>query len=131
MNRDVTLTTLCKVIVHGWSKDKAVISESLCSYWNYKDELSVRNGIIYKGMQVMVPQSLHKEMVKKIYVNHFGSESNIRMALEVLFWPEMRKSIQDMCDAFGTCAHYGTTAPEEPMRSDYLRHTSVAASSLF
>ena len=39
------------------------------------------------------------------------------MAREVLFWPGMRKSIQDMCDACGTCAQYGTSAPKEPMRS--------------
>ena len=65
----------------------------------------------------MVPQSMHKEMLRKIHANHFGAKSNIRMAREVLFWPGMRKSIQDMCDACGTCAQYSTTAPKEPMRS--------------
>ena len=41
------------------------------------------------------------------------------MAHKVLFKfvPGMRKSIQDMCDACGTCAQYGTTSPKEPMRS--------------
>lgn len=91
--------------------------EKLRPYWTYRDELSVQNGIIYKGTQLMVPQSMHKEMLRKIHANHFGAESNIRMAREVLFWPGMRKSIQDMCDACGTCAQYGTTAPKKPMRS--------------
>ena len=91
--------------------------EKLRPYWTYRDELSVQNGIIYKGTQLMVPQSMHKEMIRKIHANHFGAESNIRMAREVLFWPGMRKSIQDMCDAGGTCAQYGTTAPKKAMRS--------------
>ena len=86
-------------------------------YWMYRDELSVQNGIICKGTQVMVPQSVHKEMLRKIHANHFGAESNIRMAHKVLFWPGMRKSIQDMCDACGTCAQYGTTPSKKPMRS--------------
>ena len=103
-SKDVTLATLYKVIVHGWPEDRSVISESLRPYWNFRDELSGQNGIIYKGMQVIVPQSMHKEMLRKIHANHFGAESNIRMAREVLFWPGMRKSIQDMCDACGTCA---------------------------
>ena len=120
-SKDITLTALYKVIVHGWPEDRSVISESLRPYWTYRDELSVQNGIIYKGTQVMVPQSMHKEMLRKIHVNHFGAESNIRMAREVLFWPGMRKSIQDMCDACGTCAQYGTTAPKEPMRSLPIR----------
>lgn len=115
--KDNTLSALYKVITHGWPEDKAAVSESLRAYWNYRDELSVQNGIIYKGTQVMVPQSMHKEMLGKIHANHFGAESNIRMAREVLFWPGMRKSIQDMCDACGTCAQYGTSAPKEPMRS--------------
>lgn len=49
-SRDVTLTALYQVIVHGWPEDKSVISESLRPFWNYGDELSVQNGIIYKGM---------------------------------------------------------------------------------
>ena len=77
----------------------------------------MQNGITYKGMQVMVPLSMHKEMLRKIHANHFGVESNIRMAREVLFWPGVRKSIEDMCDACGTCAQYGKNAPKEPMRS--------------
>ena len=32
-------------------------------------------------------------MLQKIHANHFGPESNIRMAREVLFWPGMRKAI--------------------------------------
>jgi hypothetical protein len=39
------------------------------------------------------------------------------MAREVLFWPGMRKSIQDMCDACTTCAQYGHEAQKEPMKS--------------
>ena len=114
-SKDITLATL--YIVHGWPEDRSVISESLHPYWNFRDELSVQNSIIYKGTQVMVLQSTHKEMLRKIHANHFAAESKIRMAREVLFSPGMRKSNQDMCDACGTCGQYGKTAPKEPMRS--------------
>ena len=48
-SKDVTLATLYNVIVHGWPEDRSLISESLRPYWNYRDELSVQNGIIYKS----------------------------------------------------------------------------------
>ena len=115
--KDTTLTTLHNVIVHGWPENRANVLPSLRPYWNYREELSVQNGIIYKGTQVLVPQSMHREMLRKIHANNFGAESNIRMAREVLFWPGMRKSIQDMCDACGICAQYGQSAPKEPMKS--------------
>lgn len=84
-SKDITLTALYKVIVHGWPEDTSVSSEYLRPYWMYRDELSVQNGIIYKGTQVMVPRSTHKEMLRKIHANHFGAELNIRKAREVLF----------------------------------------------
>ncbi|XP_068703724.1 uncharacterized protein [Montipora foliosa] len=71
-SKDTTLNTLYKVTVKGWPADRASIPESLRPYWNYRDELSVKNGIIYKGSQVMVPQSMQKDMLRKIYANHFG-----------------------------------------------------------
>ena len=115
-SKDITLTALYKVIVHGWPEDRSVISECLRPYWTYRDELSVQNGIIYKGTQVMVPQSMHKEMLRKIYANHLGAESNIHKAREVLFWPGMRKSIQDMCDHVAPVPNT-VQQHHEPMRS--------------
>ena len=65
----------------------------------------------------MIPQSMQAEMLLKIHANHFGPESNIRMAREVLFWPGMRQAVFDMCNNCGTCAQYGSTSTKEPMRS--------------
>jgi hypothetical protein len=55
----------------------------------------------------MIPQSMQSEMLQKIHVNHFVAESSICMAREVIFWPGMRKSIQDTCadDMHATDAH--------------------------
>ena len=116
-SKDTTLNTLYNVIVKGWPANRASIPEYLRPYWTYRDELSVKNGIIYKGAQVMVPHSMQKDMLRKIHANRFGGESNILMAREVLFWSGMRKSIQDMCDACSTCPQYGHSAPKEPMKS--------------
>ena len=57
-SKDTTLNTLYKVIVNGWPADRTDIPESLHPCWNYGDELSVKNGIIYKDAKVMVPQSM-------------------------------------------------------------------------
>ena len=101
----------------AWPTDRADIPKSLRPYRNYSDELSVKNGIIYKGTQVMVPQSMQKDMLRNIHANHVGGESNIRMAREVLFWSGMRNSIQGMCNACSTCDQYGHSAPKEPVKS--------------
>ena len=110
--KDEVMSTLYKIIIQGWPDNRNQLHASLQAYWAYRKELTVNNGIIYKGTQVLVPQSMHSDMLKKIHANHLGAESNIRMAREVLFWPGMRKAIQDMCSACQTCAQYGDTAPK-------------------
>ena len=115
--KDEVLSTLYKTIIQGWPDNKSHLDAPLKAYWGYREELSVNNDIIYKGTQVLVPHSMHSDMLQKIHANHLGAESNIRMARDVLFWPGMRKAIHDMCNACQTCAQYGNTAPKEPMKS--------------
>ena len=115
--KDEHLSKLMSTILQGWPDDKNQVPQPLQAYWNYRDELTVQNDLIYKGAQVMIPHSMQAEMLHKIHANHFGPESNIRMAREVLFWPGMRQAIFDMCNSCGTCAQYGSKATKEPMRS--------------
>ena len=114
---DRSLSRLYSVIVAGWPSEKQLLPDCLHPYWTYRDELSVQDGIIYKGCQVLVPQKLIPYMLKRIHSNHMGAESNIRMAREVMYWPGMRAAIHDMCSACSVCAQYSVTLPKEPMRS--------------
>ena len=77
----------------------------------------LQTDIIYKGHLTIIPQSMHKDMLLKIHNNHFGAESNIRMAKNVLFWPGIWRNIRDMCNMCPDCARYQNTAPQEPMKS--------------
>lgn len=115
--KDEHLSKLMTTIVQGWPDDRNQVPQTLRAYWTYRDELTIDNGLIYKGAQVMIPQSMQAEMLHKIHANHLGHESNIRMAREVLFWPGMRQAIFDMCNSCSNCAQYGSQSPKEPMRS--------------
>ena len=84
--RDQTLTDLQQTIISGWPNDKQHLATNLRPFWTFREELSIHNGIIYKGQQVLVPQSMFSTMLGKIHGNHFGAESSICMACEVLFW---------------------------------------------
>ena len=114
---DPTLSQLYTVITDGWPSNKQQVPACLQPYWTYRDELSIQDGIIYKGSRVLVPQNLIPYMLKRIHASHLGAESNLRMAKDVLFWPGMRSAIYDMCSSCGICAQYSNSLPREPMRS--------------
>ncbi len=83
--KDSTLTALQQTIIYGWPEDKQHLAFNLRPYLSFREEQTVHNGIINKGQQVLVPQTMQSTMLCKIHANHFGAESNIRMACEVLF----------------------------------------------
>ena len=114
---DQTLTDLQQTISSCWADDKQHLAPHLRPLWTFREELSTQNDIVYKGQKVLVPQSVHSTMLGKIHENHFGAQSNIRMAREVLFWPGMRKAISNMCDTCSVCAKYSRTLTKEPMKS--------------
>ena len=114
--QDNSLQSLISIILNGWPDNKKDLPSELYSYWNYRDELTVNDGLIYKGEQVLIPNSLIKIMLEKLHHHHFGAASSIRMARDVFFWPGMRGHIDDMCKSCGDCAKYGKAAPKEPMK---------------
>ena len=72
--KDQTLTDLQQTIISGWPNDKKQLATNLRPFWTFREELSIHNGIIYKGQQVLVPQSMHSTILCKIHANHFGAE---------------------------------------------------------
>ena len=115
--RDPTLSKLMNVLLKGWPMSKSELPTELCTYWNYRDELTVNGGMIYKGDMVLVPNSMIKGMLEKLHKHHFGAASTIRLARDVFFWPGMRSDIADMCSSCADCAKFSKATPKEPMKS--------------
>ena len=65
--KDEHLSKLMTTIAQGWPNDRKQVPHPLRSYWTYRDELTTDNGLIYKGAQVMIPQSMQEEMLLKIH----------------------------------------------------------------
>ncbi|XP_057302771.1 uncharacterized protein K02A2.6-like [Hydractinia symbiolongicarpus] len=114
---DPTFQRLYTLIQRGWPDEPQQLDQDLKPYWNFRDELSINNGFIYKGHCTMIPNGLRNEMLQKIHTNHMGAASNTRMAKEVLFWPNMARDITNMCHDCSDCAKYQRSASKEPMRS--------------
>lgn len=115
--KDDDMQLLAKTIVTGWPSSKDNLSPSLCPYWTFKEEMTVQDGLIYKGSQVVVPTAMRKTMLQKIHGAHLGAEPNYRMCRDVLFWPGMKAEIIDTCSTCGKCAQFNSENQKEPMMS--------------
>ena len=93
-SEDTQMHGLQTVIQESWLQHRQNCKESILDCWNFRDELSVIDGIILKGQKIFVPKSLKPEMLDKIHTGRLGIEKTLNRAREILFWPQMAAEIQ-------------------------------------
>ena len=66
--RDEQLKVLKNQIMSGFPAEKYKCPPAISEYWNIHDEPSYVNGIILKGMKIVIPHTLKRKMLPKIHV---------------------------------------------------------------
>ena len=85
---DMVLIKLRETVLQGWPQIKHKVDPSLREYLDFRDELSQMDGLLLKGERLIVPKSMHKEMLDEIHnVSHLGVQKCLRRAREIVFWP--------------------------------------------
>ena len=54
----------------------------------------MQDGVLYKGMKVIVPISIRPQMIARVHFSHLGPDACVRRARDVLFWPSMAGQIK-------------------------------------
>ncbi|KAL4008088.1 hypothetical protein ACER0C_001940 [Sarotherodon galilaeus] len=115
IRNDVTLTKLTETVLDGWPEARNQAATEIRAYWNYREQISVVDGVLFKGEQLIVPVALRAEMLKRIHEGHLGIESCRRRAREVLFWPGMSQSITEMVNCCDVCSTHQKRQNKEPL----------------
>ncbi len=76
-------------ILSGWPDTKQEVPHSIKPYWDCRDELAVLDGVIYRGMRIVVPPSMRAQMLDIIHETHLGIVKSKQRARETLYWPGM------------------------------------------
>ena len=76
-DKDDILKILKSVILEGWSENRSQLHTKVQDFWNYRDELSVYDDIIYKGERIVIPSSMRSEMLDRIHESHLGIENRV------------------------------------------------------
>lgn len=112
--QDITLQDLLAVTLNGWPEHRWQLPEGAKPYWNYRDEISVYDGVLFKSDRVIVPTNMRKDMLNLIHDSHLGIEKCKRRARDVVFWPSMNEHIEDVAKC-GTCNEHRMKNQKEPL----------------
>ena len=71
----------------GWPNDHRMLPQELHMFWNYREDLSMENGLITKGARLLIPSTLRKKVLEQIHNGHLGIEKCMLKARDSVFWP--------------------------------------------
>lgn len=114
------LNELHNIIQKGWPTNKQETPHSIREYWSIRDELSVMDGVIYKGMRIAVPPSMRSSMLAQIHGTHIGIVKCKQRAREALYWPCMNAIIERIVRNCPECNTYQNAQHAEQLHTTKL-----------
>lgn len=83
---DPTLQQLHTAISKVWPRKQTQLPPEICQYFPYRDELTVKNGVIMKGLKTVISKSLQNEYITIVHRGHPGNESTKQRARDIMFF---------------------------------------------
>ena len=69
---DLTLCSLSKTVHEGWPQSRKDCLKQLLEFWNFRQEISEENGILYKSHRLIVPHSERLETLRVLHMGHYA-----------------------------------------------------------
>ena len=69
-------------------------------YWTMKEDLYVIDDVIFKGIKMLIPLNLRRQVLEGLHAAHQGTTSMALNARERLFWPNLQadlKAVRERC----------------------------------
>ena len=82
---DPVMQKVTHFISNGWPAKSKSVPPEVQPYFPIRDELIVDDGVILKGLRVVVPQTLRKEYLRQLHKGHPGMDATKRRARETFF----------------------------------------------
>ena len=114
--KDESLQVLSQVIRAGWPTKTSMVPTSEQPFFKYRDEMTLQNGLIFKGTKIVVPQSLHRCMLEETDKSHQELQACLRRAIEVFFWPRISAQLKDLIDKCSICQSVKPEQASEPLQ---------------
>jgi len=110
--RDPVLQILKTTALVGWPEQKSEVPIASREYWNYKEEISLHNGILFKRERIIIPKAIRPEIISRSHASHLGIEACLRKAQDTVFWSGMNSEIKEAITKCCVCAEFQTRNPK-------------------
>ena len=116
---DPTFCSLSKTIYKGWPQSRKDFPEQLLEFWNFRQEISEEDGILYKSHRLVVPHIERLETPKVLHLGHYAVDKMQLRALKTAYWPGINKDILKHYQSCKTCIKHSKSQRQEPLQSHH------------
>ena len=100
---DNRMKTLKTTIRGGWPVTKDMVPEELQEFFPFRDELSLQDGLVFKGERLVIPSGIRHNIMARLHASHIGIQGCLRRARETVYWPGMKKEITEYISKCEIC----------------------------
>ena len=108
--QDEGLVQIKHIVQTGWPQDTPDLQKEIQPYWTFHEEMTIEDGLL-KGTCIIIPQTLHKEMIQLLHTGHLGLEKCLNRAKQFMYWPGLYKELKDLITNCMTCLKFSTQKP--------------------
>ena len=109
--QDNHLTRLSHYINTGFHCDKKNLLTDLHEFWNHREALSIKSGLITCGNRIIVPKETRPEMLQYIHEGCQGKERCLLWARNTVCWPKMMYDVQELIERCIICQEHERSQP--------------------
>ena len=78
--KDDTLALLKHTVRHGWPQTITELPPELCPYWTFREEISIEDGVLLKGEQIIIPAVDQPDILQQLHHGHLGPQKCLHCA---------------------------------------------------
>ena len=113
--KDGTMQRIMEYVKKGWPKKRDECEQSTKPLWQSQGELTIQDGLLYRGEQLVIPLALRSMMKRKIHEGHLGITKCQERARTYFYWPNINMEIENMVKACSICQKYQKSQSKEEM----------------
>ena len=116
--KDCQLTKLKTYIVDGFPKHKHECAEDIHSFFDYRESLTIVDGMVMKDKRIVIPESVHNDALKVLHRSHMGIVKTKECASTSMFWPKIYSDTESYLSTCRPCMMYKVKQQAEPLEHD-------------
>ena len=115
--QDVEYQDLYSTILNGFPAHRRQLPETCKQFWAVKGHLSIEDGLIVHGCQLLVPRAMRRQVLADLHEAHQGIVRTKQRARLTVYWPGINNDIENIITACQFCQDHLPSNPKEPIVS--------------